>query len=178
MPVLEGPMHMVVHYDTDSIFFYDSVTQVNFYIDGTGIEYEDSQEEEGAKIELSQYYMANHLERNGVSIFMARGQSVGTLLSRINDLHARETSGVEEAMRATSRVVARLISILEQRALARERLKSLKRASGNGYDHNDNGHNHSGNGQHPNSSDHNHSANGQHLNSEASENDRYRSDLI
>ena len=134
--LIETAAHMVLHHETDTIIFRDSSTGVDIYIDGSGVDdvgvepqSEDAiQEQKDVVVDLCQHYLLHHIDKNNFADcrelnYLLKEDNIATLTSIVAEMHIKALDGVEDGLRATHRLLGRMVSMLEQRILARKKMK-------------------------------------------------------
>ena len=132
--VAQDSVLVKLHCDSDTIYFIDSGTESDFYIDCSGVS--DSKESgasinEDTKVDLCQHFLLNHLHRNWRdcrSLSRLLGDNnMDIFLSHAINLHLGDSlDNVEGGLRSLYKMLGRLISTLEQREVARQRLLDAK----------------------------------------------------
>ncbi|KAK0748911.1 hypothetical protein B0T18DRAFT_444903 [Schizothecium vesticola] len=133
--VRDSPVYMTLRHDTYTIIFRDANTATDFYIDGTEITSQgtvDPRDDKETKIDLAQHYLLHNLEANGYDCRalsrLLRTNNLKILLPMVIGMYLDEDAGdAEKGLRAVYVLLGRMISMLEQRDLARDKLRAIKR---------------------------------------------------
>lgn len=135
--VSDSPVYMTLRHDTYTILFRDANTGTDFYIDGTEITSQgqghiDPRDDKETKIDLAQHYLLHNLDANGYDCRalsrLLRTNNLKILLPMVIGMYLDEDAGdAEKGLRAVYVLLGRMISMLEQRDLARDKLRAIKR---------------------------------------------------
>lgn len=135
--VSDSPVYMTLRHDTYTILFRDANTGTDFYIDGTEITGQgqghiEPHDDKETKIDLTQHYLLHNLDANGYDCRalsrLLRTNNLKILLPMVIGMYLDEDAGdAEKGLRAVYVLLGRMISMLEQRDLARDKLRAIKR---------------------------------------------------
>jgi len=141
--VQDTKLALSLHFDTETILFKDASTGDSIFIDGSGIPSpgEAPPDHETTKLDLCQHFLLHHLDRNGIDCRplskLLGGNNLKTLLPLVVDLHMGQGNAVREnrdgeggdkkedveaGIRGVHRLLGQMISMMEQRELARDKL--------------------------------------------------------
>jgi hypothetical protein len=121
---------MSLDFDSGIIRFRDAADSTVFYI-------EDALDDEADLSELSGHFFRQHLIKNGMLSIEATRQmrswsgQTEAMIAAAMGMHLAVLDNVEEALRVTRSIIGLLLSMLEQREKARERVREVMAATSN-----------------------------------------------